>query len=144
MPPRLPLPRRTSATTTLFCRALSRPPQCLQPYSAINSTTSIEAPPFTPSPHPYEQLKHILTTLSTLGHGGPPSRIELAVRGLEQKDAPVRIAVIGPDILTAIFGSDQGWSGEMKEWIAQGVKPGQGLLLRYIFNLYLSISSTDK
>jgi hypothetical protein len=56
----------------------------------------------------------------------------------------VRIAVIGPDILTAIFGSDQGWSGEMKEWIAQGVKPGQGLLLRYIFNLYLSISSTDK
>ncbi|KAF8536689.1 hypothetical protein BDD12DRAFT_807595 [Trichophaea hybrida] len=132
MPPRLPLPRRTSATTTtLFHRTLSRPPQYLQPYSAVNSTTSIEAPPFTPSPHPHEQLKHILTTLSTLGHGGSPSRIELALRGLEQKDAPVRIVVVGSDILTAIFGGDEGWSGELKEWIAQGGKPGRGLLLRF-------------
>lgn len=134
MPPRLPLLGRASATTALLHRRVaSYPSQCVRLYSATNPTTPVEAPPpLVPSPH-HERLKQTLATLSALGHGGSPSRIGLALRGLEQIDAPVRIAVFGAEILPEVLGGDAAWSRMLEEWVSlnQVENPGGGLLLRY-------------
>lgn len=134
MPPRLPLLGRASATTVLLRhRVASYPPQCVRLYSATGSTAPVEAPP-PPAPFPHhERLKQTLRTLSALGHGGSRSRVELALRGLEQTDAPVRIAVFGAEILPEILGSDGTWSRMLKEWVSSNKVENTcgGLLLRY-------------
>ena len=131
MPPRLPLLGRASATTALLHHRVA--PQWVCPYSATGSTAPVEAPP-SPLPFPHhEQLKQTLRALSALGHGGSLSRVELALRGLEQADAPVRIAVFGAEILPEILGGDGTWSRMLKEWVSLNKVENAcgGLLLRY-------------
>ncbi|CCX05313.1 Similar to hypothetical protein [Tuber melanosporum Mel28]; acc. no. XP_002842096 [Pyronema omphalodes CBS 100304] len=76
-------------------------------------------------------LRRTLAALSAVEHGIPESRIELALRGIEQKDAPVRIAVVGEEILPVLLGGDEGWTAEIKDWVHQYSKPGRGVLLRW-------------
>lgn len=110
-------------------------------YTSSQSTSSVEVPPpltQRPPTHPFSRLQRTLQTLQTTGHG-PPSRIELALRGLEQRDAPIRIAVMGavvsivPPLLGASFSTE-----ELLAWVASHDKPGRGLLIRHGTSLKLT------
>ncbi|KAI5844188.1 hypothetical protein BZA05DRAFT_410176 [Tricharina praecox] len=129
-PLRLLLRRRPPGPYRLFRPFTSRR------YTSSQSTSSIETPPpptQLPPTHPSTRLQRTLQTLQTTGHG-PSSRIELALRGLEQRDAPTRIAVIGaiativPSLLSLASSAAE---DDLHAWIAAHDKPGRGLLIRH-------------
>ncbi|KAA8912425.1 hypothetical protein FN846DRAFT_903564 [Sphaerosporella brunnea] len=142
MPPRLRLTQRWPPTIspTTPCWRSPRPvllrvtrhnritvSRCL--YSTTQSTTSIEAQHLRaplPPQHPIEKLQLTLQALQSAGYG-EASRIELALRALKQEGAPVRLAIVGADILPLLFAAPV----ELQELIAAHDKHGRGILLRF-------------
>ena len=95
------------------------------------STTSIETHhirPALPASHPIERVRKTLLKLQNTS-AADASQIELALRGVEQDSAPVRVAIVSDTpFVTRVLGDTD---GVLAEVLASALKtPGRGVLLR--------------